>query len=77
MPGIRLKDKDAHEADEIKTRYSDVVVFGKASSIVTGTSSEIFPLETYDGMYTVSFEIICTFKGHGIPYTIYIAGMGE
>lgn len=72
-PGVRTKDRHGHESDIVKVQYSDVVAVGKVSVPVSGD----FPWERYDGMYTVRFEVSCTFKGGNIPSLINIAGMGK
>ena len=74
MPGIRHADKDAHEADDTKMSYSDVVVVGKISAPVFGLD---LPLENYDGMYSVTFEVLCVIKGGNLPGMLYVVGMGR
>lgn len=74
LPGIRRKNKNKHEADDTKMQYSDVVLIGKIAGPVYGLN---LPLENYDGMYSVGFEVLCTVKGGSVPPFLYVAGMGK
>lgn len=71
--GARATDKSENEMDHRKIYYSEIVVFGQIKRNVSGN----YPLESKEGVYSVEFEVICTYKGGPVPKTIVIAGMGK
>lgn len=71
--GARATDKSENEMDHRKIYYSEVVVFGQIKKNVTGN----YPMNDKEGVYSVEFDVICTYKGGPVPETIVIAGMGK
>jgi hypothetical protein len=72
-PGARaIETGHEFETDDRKVYYSKVVVFGEVVRTVQGD----YPFKGKDGVHTVEFNVLCTYKGGPVPKTIYIAGMG-
>lgn len=75
-PGARATGRDGddeYDKDERKVYYSQVVVWGEVVANATGN----YPFKDIPGVYTVKFNVICTYKGGPVPSTIYIAGVGN
>lgn len=74
-PGARASGKagDEYDEDARKIFYSEVVVFGWVAGNVSGN----YPFNGISGVYTIQFDVRCTYKGGSIPSTIFIAGIGN
>lgn len=73
-PGARAYETgDEFETDDRKVYYTEVIVYGEVLGEVVGN----YPFDGINGVFTVEFKVLCTYKGGPVPKTIFIAGMGK
>lgn len=64
---------NGEDEDERKVHYSKVVVYGNIGDTVTGD----YPFKGVAGVYTVEFEVLCTYLGGPVSKKIHISGIGR
>jgi len=57
-----------------KIKFSSHVLFGRSVRKVNGAE---YPFDGIDGVFTLEFDVLCSYKGGRVPQTVYIAGMGN
>jgi len=70
----RAPSLTANQVDMVRIKFSTHVLFGRAVKKVRGGE---YPYNNVDGVFTIEFNVLCSYKGGAVPPTVYIAGMGE